>query len=709
MLELYLAIALFGIGSYINKSKETTIEKDNKVKEESNNNVKKDSKDKEKPKKDDKSFKKSKNVPRSFTDFLDEPTKKLYELGKDTVPISDVISNALPKELESDSDNEKFIVSPLTGKKVNVENFLEDDTGKKILPFFGGKIKQNTNESASQLKLACFSGYDSNLNFHKRETKPKFKPTKDLGYVNGSPNMTDVLKTRYNKSNFKTNERPFKEVRVAPGLNDKKCGVVGKGGFHQFETGEIARSNFKSIDELNVRQQITYTTPPKAGSKIAKRTATSQVHKNRPEKAWHQTIANLLKTTGQMIKYAARENFTAEDKGKHNSREEYGHANGTVVKPRQIEITQESTRNTYENYGLHNIKIQHKWRTDGEQADYGKSSFVAGPNERDTTTITKHSSNVASAVKSISAPLLDLMKVTKKENVIGNARPEGNMNAQIPKKQTVYDTNDVARTTIKETLIHNNREGQIKGPNKLSVYDPNDIAKTTIKETTEDNGHMGNVGVDKHKIKIYDYDTKPKITIRNTLETIDYNTNAINANVPNKQTVQLQDKLKKTLKETTEDNTYSSNVKYTKDAGYTIDPADAPATQKQYLSDYEYSGNAKNAVSLSRTTHAERNSRLNLNKQGIAKGRKPMGSNVKIWNGGEVMNVLQKRQLSEINAERVEQEAVYEKTPSNEGKLFTSMRVGLSNDIQEDLIDSEILNAYRENPYTHSLSSYAYS
>ena len=93
----------------------------------------------------------------------------------------------------------------------------------------------------------------------------------------------------------------------------------------------------------------------------------------------------------------------------------------------------------------------------------------------------------------------------------------------------------------------------------------------------------------------------------------------------------------------------------------------------------------------------------------MLKGRKPLGSNVKIWNGGEVMNVLQKRQLSEVNAERVEQEAVYEKTPSNEGKLYTSMRVGLSNDVQEDLINTDLLNAYKENPYTHSLSSYAYS
>ena len=32
------------------------------------------------------------------------------------------------------------------------------------------------------------------------------------------------------------------------------------------------------------------------------------------------------------------------------------------------------------------------------------------------------------------------------------------------------------------------------GPIKLTVYDPNDVAKTTIKETAIDNKHTGNVG-----------------------------------------------------------------------------------------------------------------------------------------------------------------------------------------------------------------------
>ena len=62
----------------------------------------------------------------------------------------------------------------------------------------------------------------------------------------------------------------------------------------------------------------------------------------------------------------------------------------------------------------------HKWETETETADYGKKSFVAGPNERDTTQDNVHNSNVRSAVNSITAPLLDLMKTTKKENTIGN-------------------------------------------------------------------------------------------------------------------------------------------------------------------------------------------------------------------------------------------------------------------------------------------------
>ena len=59
----------------------------------------------------------------------------------------------------------------------------------------------------------------------------------------------------------------------------------------------------------------------------------------------------------------------------------------------------------------------------------------------------------------------------------------------------VHDPNDIARTTIKETNIHDTRSGNLQGPIKLKVYDPNDIARTTIKETNIHDNRTGNIQV----------------------------------------------------------------------------------------------------------------------------------------------------------------------------------------------------------------------
>jgi len=113
---------------------------------------------------------------------------------------------------------------------------------------------------------------------------------------------------------------------------------------------------------------------------------------------------------------------------------------------------------------------------------------------RSDLTVKTHQTNLTSTVKSITAPLLDIMRVNKKEYTIMHGRPMGNLQNTNPSKITVYDPNNVARTTIKETLIHNSRTGNIKGYEKNIVYDPNDVARTTMKETTESKGKTGNVG-----------------------------------------------------------------------------------------------------------------------------------------------------------------------------------------------------------------------
>ena len=99
------------------------------------------------------------------------------------------------------------------------------------------------------------------------------------------------------------------------------------------------------------------------------------------------------------------------------------------------------------------------------------------------------------------------------------------------------------------------------------------------------------------------------------------------------------------------------------------------------------------------------NASLNSNKQHIAKGRKPMGRNVKLVNGKDKLAVLHKKQMSAVNAERVEKGLVYSVPPTNDKKVY-NLKVGLSNEINDDRIDPNLLEAYRNNPYTHSLHSY---
>ena len=59
--------------------------------------------------------------------------------------------------------------------------------------------------------------------------------------------------------------------------------------------------------------------------------------------------------------------------------------------------------------------------------DYGKTSIKLNKNERDITGTRTHTSNLTSIVKALMAPILDIVKSTKKENNIGNIRQSGNL------------------------------------------------------------------------------------------------------------------------------------------------------------------------------------------------------------------------------------------------------------------------------------------
>ena len=211
-----------------------------------------------------------------------------------------------------------------------------------------------------------------------------------------------------------------------------------------------------------------------------------------------------------------REKVRAKRTNRQCTKEYTGNAGAVVNKrPEKKGLYRKSRRNCYVNSGLRNLGQEGSWDGKKDEENYGKNSIVLPLNERDTTQGEAQKLNLTTTIKSIIAPIQDVLKTTRKENVIGNPRPNGNFNAQIPSKITVHDPNDVARTTIKETNIHDNRTGNMAGPKKLTVYDPNDIARTTIKETNIHDVRTGNMS-GPNKITVHDPNDIARTTIKET-------------------------------------------------------------------------------------------------------------------------------------------------------------------------------------------------
>lgn len=615
MIELYLAVLLFGVGSYINMKKPVTSPNNTKMIKKTGN--------------------KNKNTKEHFTRLSPAPYHKINDESQSEVPV-----NVIPKLEKRPSRKEintnickKEVISSLTGKTVNKESFMTNSDGFKMTPYFRGSVKQNIND-ISQTRLANHTGRDPMLNKKKREIAPMFKPTPSLTNVHGMKNWTHKVKDRYIESNNRTNELPFEQFIVGPGLG-VEGGVDGQGGFHDPRINDIMRNSIPTIDDLRVgnQKQCTHTPPTISGALFnTKRSMPVTVNKNRTEREADISDYSDLGSRTNVDGHMKTLNFVAPDKRKKLSRPNFGTAGpGSNIKPTKIATTQKSRRNLLRNTGLRNIGF----------GDLKTSAYF-----------------------------LDKAKETKKQNIIGNPRPEGNMDVSIPSKMTAYDPNDIARTTKKEQLI--------------------------------DNKYLPLVSTYAKKNKVYDYDTKPKVTIRNTTPNVNPYRNLDGHDKP---TNQLTDKAKTTVKEQTENNTYQSNAHYSLDTGYMTNPAEAPYTNKQFLSDYYYSGTAGSREAAQSLYMSAYNASLNTNKERIARGRKPMGSNVKLARGGDTIKILHKKQSHGVNTSRKVDTHVFAKPPVVNDKVMTKQRVILSNKEVRDRIQPDILDAFNNNPYSQPLNS----
>ena len=429
------------------------------------------------------------------------PAPQLLPMNPDMLPspepinaaTADVMMNAGGFEANPNYVQGDYITSQLTGERLKTNDF----THNNMVPFFGGRVRQNVGAQANNSILDNYTG-SGITQIAKKEVETMFDTARaPFGNVYGLESATDFVQSRINDPRSRAGERPFEPVRVAPGVNEGFASS-GKGGFQQFEVNQYMIDNIRRTDDLRTSDnpKLTYDQPVVPGQHFVGGAAQDpgEVRKYRPDTFY-------IDESGERFGAAGQGEFTKESSRpvqvmKHQTRPEtsselIGPAASTEFGESYVVGSYRSPMaQQYGGAGFRNADATTYWTNnpDAPEADYGRGGYEVRPNERNMTSERVMGLNLVPADTGLTTVhYSDENRPTRRQEAVGSIRQTGTPvgYANGAPAITVYDPNDVARTTVKEGTINWNWMGQVApgsdGPSRLKVYDPDDIARPTQK------------------------------------------------------------------------------------------------------------------------------------------------------------------------------------------------------------------------------------
>jgi len=226
------------------------------------------------------------------------------------------------------------------------------------------------------------------------------------------------------------------------------------------------------------------------------------------------------------------------------------------------------------------------------------------------------------------------------------------------------------------------------------------------REVTEQRDYTSNVASEYKEPTIGLLDSLKK-TIKET--TINSKQNGHVQNTTIHSTLGLQDNVKITKKQTTinsQNNGYIKGDFEKRSSSY-----EAPENTTKDTTLFSHTGNSGGFLKEVTLQENFVNADTNPTKEIIARGRMPTKNNVKISNGMDTLTVdIKKLDIDYMNHRLNGPDKVYQEIPSDESCELTTMKDRLDDESlkPEYRIDPELLNPFKDNPYTQSLSSFAY-
>ena len=345
-------------------------------------------------------------------------------------------------------------VYSLTGQPINQNKFEHNN----MVPFFGAKIRGRTvDANATESVLDTYSGAGSQK-IHKEERAPLFAPQNAINYVNGMPSVTDFIQSRVMPGSKMANVKPWEEIHVGPGLDQ---GYTAKGS-DGFNSGMEARDKWvdRNVDQLRTvnNPKITFGLESHEGpaynwNNLSAPTPETygKVEKYLPDKFYLNTSDRWFTTTGLEKAQTARAKEVYKPQSRVCTTSEYYGADSNVMGTNTYapENYEPAKRPEYSAKPITNAHTGHKNFTPGEN-DYGRDGYKLLSNNRNTTK--SHEGGIIhGAMRAVVAPILDLLRPSRKENAIGNIRLYGDVKPACGSSGIVYNPANRAPTTIKET------------------------------------------------------------------------------------------------------------------------------------------------------------------------------------------------------------------------------------------------------------------
>ena len=470
-----------------------------------------------------------KNFPKKkFDDLLNETNVQTYS-GYKNANESLYKSTGYEKPLKKETTKTSQFES-LTGNVVQTSSLEHNN----MVPFFGSKVTQSSDVKGYEGLLDIYTGSGNNA-VKKEGIGPMFKPEAGLTHIYGAPNNTEYIQNRMKDAltSKMNNVKPWQEIRVAPGLG-KGYTSQGSGGFN---SGMEQRQKYmpKTVDQLRSKTnpKVTYggqvlgAYAGKGSTKSAqdmmhagkgvvgpngKPIQVYKLEKNRPDTYYENTADRWFTTTGAEKAQTARSAVVLQPENRTTTTREYfGNGNdregGGTYQPGHYRGTHKQHLKS-ENVGV--ASDTGGWGATPQ--DYGKRGYKARTNARTFTSERTQTGIAGALVNALTAPLMDVLRPSRKENVIGNMRPMGNASGRGGvMNEPVWNPSDTPSHTIREQT-ENTKHMLMGGSDETNGYMiKNNYAVEQQRETTNCkslNGYSAANGTSRERVVDADYNAR---------------------------------------------------------------------------------------------------------------------------------------------------------------------------------------------------------